>query len=60
MLFNCCDVCGTLFALKRASSTSRNLKEGITERSYYCPTCGIPVKILRRETQEEYEKNGFL
>jgi CRISPR/Cas system-associated protein Cas10 (large subunit of type III CRISPR-Cas system) len=60
MLFNCCDVCGNLFALKHASSRSRNHHEAITELSYYCPVCSTLVKILRRESQEEYEKNPFM
>jgi hypothetical protein len=59
MLFNCCDRCGILFAVKSASSTSRNTKEGITERCYNCPNCGYIVTILKRESQEEYEENPF-
>ena len=61
MLFNCCDGCGTMFVLKRYTNASRDIKANITELTYHCPnpTCLRSVIILKRETQEDFEKNLY-
>ena len=54
MLFNCCDKCGTLHALKNRLGSSRDINADITSDTYRCPNCCREVVILKKETQEEF------